>query len=287
MEALRKKSGNRPRWHDTKTGSENLLKNYKKRLDELNFSCITDVEIGETINKNMKTNPITTLIKSAVFAVAFAGVAQAATLTYDNSVNADTNDQTFTFSKFDTSLGSLTAIDLIINSSTPGGNFTLTRTSAGSGNATFTQFRESLSIFDDFDTIFDSALTPITVSGNASIARPSTNLYTVNGGQSLLSSSPWMASIASGAWSLYESTGAGTITLTAGLTADPTYTSGKNVSSNTANLFAATSMTLRYTYTASAPSGVPEPRQVAASLLVLVGVGGYAFMKRKKTPVAV
>jgi hypothetical protein len=35
MEALRKKSGNRPRWHDTKTGFENLLKNYKKRLDEL------------------------------------------------------------------------------------------------------------------------------------------------------------------------------------------------------------------------------------------------------------
>lgn len=38
------------------------------------------------------------------------------------------------------------------------------------------------------------------------------------------------------------------------------------------------------------PSGVPEPGQVAASLLLLAGVGGYVFVKRRKaakmTPVA-
>jgi hypothetical protein len=28
--------------------------------------------------------------------------------------------------------------------------------------------------------------------------------------------------------------------------------------------------------------GVPEPSQVAASLLLLAGVGGYVFMKRRK-----
>jgi hypothetical protein len=83
---------------------------------------------------------------------------------------------------------------------------------------------------------------------------------------------------------LYQ--GTSTVSLSAGLTAQADFTASKNITPNYTNLFATTSMTLRYTYTA-APSGVPEPRQVAASLLVLVGVGGYAFMKRKKTPVAV
>jgi hypothetical protein len=32
----------------------------------------------------------------------------------------------------------------------------------------------------------------------------------------------------------------------------------------------------------SAPSSVPEPGQVAASLLLLSGIGGYVFLKRRK-----
>jgi hypothetical protein len=35
--------------------------------------------------------------------------------------------------------------------------------------------------------------------------------------------------------------------------------------------------------TDSAPSAVPEPGQVAASLLLLAGIGGYVWMKRRKT----
>jgi hypothetical protein len=30
-------------------------------------------------------------------------------------------------------------------------------------------------------------------------------------------------------------------------------------------------------------SPVPEPGQIAASLLLLAGIGGYAFLKRRKT----
>jgi hypothetical protein len=33
----------------------------------------------------------------------------------------------------------------------------------------------------------------------------------------------------------------------------------------------------------SAPAAVPEPGQVAASLLLLAGIGGYVFLKRRKT----
>jgi len=49
------------------------------------------------------------------------------------------------------------------------------------------------------------------------------------------------------------------------------------------NLLSPTSLTLRYTYTpSSGPSAVPEPGQVAASLLLLGGIGGYVFIKRRR-----
>ena len=34
-------------------------------------------------------------------------------------------------------------------------------------------------------------------------------------------------------------------------------------------------------------SAVPEPSQVAVSLLLLIGIGGYVWMKRRKPAVAV
>jgi hypothetical protein len=291
MEALRKKSGNRPRWHDTKTGFENLLKNYKKRLDELNFSCITNVEIGETINKNMKTNPITTLIKSAVFAVAFAGVAQAATSTYTDSETITTAGTSFTFTQFDTSLGTLSAVDLILNSSVPGGYLAFTK--SGGGSATYTGLLAGIDITDSsFNTLFTSgtslSLTATPAAGNGTFSTGSaanTKQFNISGSQSLLSSTPTTQSVSAPNWTLF--TGAGSFTLDSNINALASYTStGGTVTPDYTNLNALTSISVRYTYTA-APSGVPEPRQAAASLLVLVGVGGYAFMKRKKTPVAV
>jgi len=289
MEALRKKSGNRPRWNDTKTGSENLLKKYKKRLDELNFSCITGVEIGVTINKNMKTNTIKTLIKSAVFAVAFAGVAQAATSDQTLSGNVTSGaGATFTFNQFDTRLGTLSAIQLIINSSTPGGSFDLSRFNSGGNTLGYLQgFSEQLAVNDDSITdIFNGPVQNISFSGNTTIGKNmGTRTYTVNSSQSLLSGGAYTASIAGGSWSYY--TGNATVDIYAAITPATTLSSNAlGIGSSYAGLLAASSFTLRYTYTA-APSGVPEPRQVAASLLVLVGIGGYAFMKRKKTPVAV
>lgn len=224
-----------------------------------------------------------TLINSALVILAvttFAYATPANYVTQNTTVSADTNGQNFTFSQFNTSLGTLTAIDLILNSSVPGGNFTLTRANAGSGTASFSGFTEFLQINDDFDTIFDGSGSPlpIAVTGNSSIAKPSTNLYTVNAGQSLLSTAPYTASIASGAWYLYQ--GSGLVTLNAGLTAQADFTANKNITPSYTNLFANSSLTLRYTYTSTSP--VPEPGQVAASLLLLGGIGGYIFIKRKR-----
>jgi hypothetical protein len=52
---------------------------------------------------------------------------------------------------------------------------------------------------------------------------------------------------------------------------------------NTDNLLSPTTLTLRYTYTID-PVPVPEPGQVAASLLLLGGIGAYVFLKRRKKP---
>jgi hypothetical protein len=74
-----------------------------------------------------------------------------------------------------------------------------------------------------------------------------------------------------------------------------TYTLGSSISGNatwsgqtfasmllTAGSYAGT-LTNGETVTVNVgPAGVPEPGQVAASLLLLAGVGGYVFMKRRK-----
>lgn len=112
-----------------------------------------------------------------------------------------------------------------------------------------------------------------------------TQAYAVNGGQSLLSNRTISITLDAS----YSGTGS-TNAFTARTFTTQTLTSDGSPSFNAAAYLAGTSVTLRYTYTVSGgggPASVPEPRQVAASLLVLVGVGGYAFMKRKKAPVAV
>jgi hypothetical protein len=64
--------------------------------------------------------------------------------------------------------------------------------------------------------------------------------------------------------------------------ADAITSTNTNVTKLYGNMFAPTSLTLRYTYTPSDPSAVPEPGQVAASLLLLGGIGGYVFIKRRR-----
>jgi hypothetical protein len=214
-----------------------------------------------------------------LFAATAFSASQAALLTYNATVLADRDSQTFSFTQFDTSLGTLTAVDLIINSSVAGGDFTLSRAGGGvSSSASYSGLNMALVINDDYDVIFNGSTKSLATTGNSSIARPSTNTYLVIGSQSLLDSAPYTASIASGAWSYYQ--GSGIVTLQAGLTTDALYTAGRNITPNYTDLLATTSTMLRYTYTAT-PSGVPEPSQIAASLLVVAGLGIY-FIRRRK-----
>ncbi len=221
--------------------------------------------------------------KFAILLAISASTAVAATESYTDSQTIDTSGVSFTFNQFNPALGSLSAVDVIINSSVPGGSFFFTKT--GAGSSTFTSFNAGIQVYSDNFTVFDNATTrslsatPVAGNGTFLSASPLNNrTFNVSGSQSLIAATPTTESISSGNWS--DFTGLGTITLYGLFNASATAT-GSNVTANYTNLSAATSLTVQYTYTV-APAPVPEPGQVAASLLLLGGIGAYVFIKRRK-----
>lgn len=268
-------------------------KKRKKNLHSLHFrSFSTSVVLQKRSNQTIKyqtkmKNPIRSLLLGiALVGVALAGVAQAATNSYTDNQTIDTSGVSFTFTKFDSSLGSLSAVDLIINSSVPGGSFSFSKT--GVGSSTYQSFNGGMQVYSDNSLLFNNStaisLTATPVAGNGTF-QSSSNInnrtFSVAGSQSLLSSVPYTQSIASSGWG--DFTGTGSLNLYGLFNALAT-ASGSNLTPQYANLIAPTSLTVRYTYTPASPSPVPEPGQVAASLLLLGGIGGYVFIKRRRKP---
>lgn len=209
--------------------------------------------------------------------------AQAALITSSDSQNVNLAGVNFTFNQFDPTLGSLTGIDLVIQSSTLQGNLTITRQS---GTLTINTISAALGMdpvtgFDGYDsTPYNFLRTP---SGSFTINSTNTSrLITVNGTtQSLINNTPVTLSINPADFSTYL--GISTVSLPANLNLSYPSTSGSGVVNTLAgNLFSPTSMQLIYTYT-PAPSPVPEPGQVAASLLVLGGLGVYFVLRRRRS----
>jgi hypothetical protein len=232
------------------------------------------------------------LIKSAIVGLAFVGVAQAvpSTVTQNSTQNLTTATSTFTFNQFDATLGTLSAVDVIIQSSTIQGNITISR--AHTGSRTFTDLNAALGLFAipgitgdvyPLESYFSSALSFLrSPSGNFTIdSTTPTQLITVNGTtQSLIGNSPVTLSVGSEAFSSYI----GSSTVGFGSTISLVRVSGGGSAAtdmDTSNFFSPTTISLRYTYT-SDPAAVPEPGQVAASLLLLGGIGGYVFIKRRR-----
>jgi hypothetical protein len=195
--------------------------------------------------------------------------------------NVTTSGSTFSFSQFNTTLGTLTAVDLIIESSTLQGNATINRTS---GSQTITDMFAVLTFeaapgFDEYSTdSFSYARNP---SGNITVNATNTSrLVTVTGtNQSLIGGSPITLGINSASFGAY--TGLGTVDFNVALFAGQTATGVGAATYNYANLLSPTSLALRYTYSTD-PSPIPEPGQVAASLLLLGGIGTYFLIKRRR-----
>ena len=238
-----------------------------------------------------------TLIKSAIIGLALAGVAQAVTTNYvtqNLTQNVSTTTSNFTFDQFDSTLGTLSAIDLIINSSTLQGNITLTRTS---GIRNYTDLNAALELvggatllpdLTDGEYASPSLSYNRTPSGNFTMNSTSSfRTFTVNGTtQSLIGASPVTLSINSSVFANY--TGSGTVLYTSAILVGDNSNGSGITNTNDSNLLSPTSLTLRYSYTTGS-AAVPEPGQVAASLLLLAGIGGYVFIKRRRaaTPTAV
>jgi hypothetical protein len=225
------------------------------------------------------------LIKSAIVGLALVGVAQAATLDRSDSRSLITSStSTFTFNKFDTSLGVLSAVNLLITSSTPTGSAEVTNNSPTSivdvlsidsriqilGNATLGLSSGYTGNYTNLDTTPDALFYPINPL--------SSQTFTVDPGQSLIGSTTVSLSISKGSLSAYQGSGNVSFRALTGITLN---TIGSTYSVDSSLYSALTSMTLRYTYTpGTAP--VPDPGQVAASLLLLGGIGGYVFIKRRR-----
>lgn len=236
--------------------------------------------------RQTKLNNMKTLIKSAIFGLALAGVAHAMASSYvtENATqNVKTGNMPFTFSQFNSSLGTLSAVDLILASSVPGGSMKATNNEGILMKVD--NFTTSLHLLANSTLGLTSYTgTPITITTspdwNTTIVPGNSNqTFTISGGQSLIGGVPLNKSISSSAFSQYL--GSGTVTFNSKIINSITATAD-DYGINTGSYFSATTMTLRYTYTPASPSPVPEPGQVAASLLLLGGIGGYVFIKRRR-----
>jgi hypothetical protein len=239
-----------------------------------------------------------TLIKSAIIGFALVGMVQAVptslfvTQNATQSVDTDTG-ASFTFNQFNSALGTLTAVDLLINSSTPTGSALVTNNSLNN-TVTIRYIKTDLDIFNDSSLGFagyDGGVIDLNTTPTAKhpttfiISALGSQNFTANAGQSLIGGAPQTFSISSSNFSAYQ--GSGSVSFF-GVSSINLTTIGSTYAVDSSLYSALTSTTLRYTYTPASPSPVPEPGQVAASLLLLGGIGGYIFIKRRRaaTPAA-
>ncbi len=213
--------------------------------------------------------------------------AHAATVSFNDTETVSTGGTLFTFSQFDPSLGTLSAIDLIIQTSTLQGDVTYTR--SGLANRTYTDANAAIGI-DTAPGFGGYSSTPL------SFARSPAGSFTVDGSnptqvvtvtgttQSLIGGTPVTLGINPSAFGSY--TGLATVSFAGFTLYGDVNTGSGTVNLNDSNLLSPTTLTLRYTYTPSGPVPVPEPGQVAASLLLLGGIGAYVFIKRRRKSAA-
>ncbi len=230
-------------------------------------------------------NLLLIIVAGSVFATGGA-VAQSTITTTAQTPTLTGTNSTFSFSRFDSSLGNLTAVDLLLNSASVSGSISVfndsddpntlltLQTRVRIWNAGLTPNPRSTSI-----TQLISVLTPTP----AEISPGDTQGYSLSSSQSLISGQQ-VYGVSGSPWASFQApNGTGTTPIfTASLINAVTFLEAAgNFPDVTYSLSGATNFTLRYTYT-PAPAPVPEPGQVAASLLLLGGIGAYVFIKRRK-----
>ena len=223
-------------------------------------------------------------MKKTIIALALAAGLSAssyAAISYQSVTNTVNGvGTTFHFSQFNSALGTLNSVTFSILSSVDSGSF-FVQNNIGTSATVRTPH--------DFLTVTDNQGSGAGYAGNnkALVTTPTTGVdgYTLAGNTSetftvtpvsLIGVGPVNSVLSSAFFAAY--TGTGLVSFNAAK--DPSVSiSGGSISFDMSGVDNSTAMSLTYDYT-TAP--VPEPSQVAASILLIAGIAGFVIVRRRK-----
>ena len=223
-------------------------------------------------------------MKKTLLALALAAGLSAssqAAVSYQSVTNGVTAlGTTFNFNKFNSSLGTLNSITFSILSSVDSGSFSVQNNSASAFRVKNTS--DSLFVFDNQSSGADYTsgtislvTTPDTTFPGYLLASNASQSFAITS-KSLIGTGPVTIDL-SGFFAAY--TGSGLVSFDAAIS--PTVSVGTGGTPNFDGVLNTTAMSLTYDYTA-APAPVPEPGQVAASMLLIGGIVGFVIVRRRK-----
>ena len=208
-----------------------------------------------------------------------------AAVSYQTITNAvSSSGVNYVFNKFNEQYGTLTGVTFSIVSSIDSGSFNVLNSAATSARvrAPF----DSLSVYDNqgsggdyLGSVINFTTTPSTAGAGATLASGAKQTYalvsnSLSGGVSQdFDLSAFLAS--------YQSVNGSDNVSFSAFNGPNTTVSGGNYTLNSTQWLNSTVLTLTYDYT-TAPAAVPEPSQVAASLLLIGGIAGFVIVRRRK-----
>ncbi len=220
---------------------------------------------------------------SIAASVAIASGALADSVSSTNTQAITNNAVNFAFNQFDTGLGTLTGVLVIIDFSTPSGTFRVTNLDENA-SATANAFYNGIAVtsvgglgvtYSNSHTIGATPQLPYVVNAG------SLQNFTVNSGQSALPGGVAVTNVVStNFFSAYE--GAGNVNFSVLRVADVNVT-GADYAVRTSNQTNDTRLIVTYNYTPVGPSPIPEPATVmAGAFLALVGAGTYVRRRNSR-----
>jgi hypothetical protein len=197
--------------------------------------------------------------------------AQGQSVSYTNSVTVFDGPGTtyLSLAKFDSSLGTLTGVELKINYSRVGGSFLVTNSS---GSVTVTSATMNASIFAFGGSSWstnDFSLTSIPALPYSAIPAGTSQQFDVQQADIWTNE---LQNISDTFWSEYEAPGGGTVNLPVFNNSEVFLSDTTTAAANPGGISLQTEMTITYTF-------VPEPSTYA--LLLLAGVASLAVAKRR------
>jgi len=227
-------------------------------------------------------------MKKTILLIALAAgvisTSQAGIIYQTSTQKVTSSGTTFNFNQFDSNLGTLNSVIFSIVSSTDSGTFSVQNTSSLDGKVKLSH--DTLIVTDNqgnnadyFGSNAYYTTSPSSSGAGYTIAAGASQTFTITD-KSLISKTAVDTDL-SAYTSLY--TGSGSVSFLANIAPSVTITSD-SASFSMADIANYTQLDLTYDYTVTA--AVPEPSQVAASLLLVAGIAGFVIVRRRQALVA-